>query len=386
MSTKEIINLKQGSPLILPNLESLWKKIALRVVNSKDFSHMISGLTELEETVYPNILEMIKDKSEIPVTENNIFLATGLHEVRSFIWHYMGGAPRILVFYGFDNFYNDHIIPLREQFITHKPKIIEEKENHYFYYEPDYQELTREYAIGGIWLTNPHIPSGANLYADNIKIVAEMLLGQKGLFMIESPSLFSLFSVSEERLNFYLYHQTIYLINFEDIGLAGENLALVLGPEQVIQRIKSHCQSLSIFPSHFSSYLLNEAIKSKELYSLAQSALHPTYTYKREMAMNIIKEQINPAIDYRFGKDADGRHLWIWLQDLPTSSVMLENLLIKEGVAITSGYNYFPKPLQSWKHAGECILVNLLLEDEKLQEGIHRLSTVINRIYKHKLI
>jgi valine--pyruvate aminotransferase len=74
--------------------------------------------------------------------------------------------------------------------------------------------------------------------------------------------------------------------------------------------------------------------------------------------------------------------LWLWFDDLPITTMELYKRLKERGVLIVPGEYFFIGQESSWEHSHQCLRMNYVQDDEKLQKGIEILAEEVIKAYQ----
>jgi len=73
--------------------------------------------------------------------------------------------------------------------------------------------------------------------------------------------------------------------------------------------------------------------------------------------------------------------LWLWMKDLPITSLELYERLKARGVLVVSGHYFFPGLDEDWRHKQECIRITYSQDEEKVMEGIRIICDEVKKAY-----
>lgn len=166
----------------------------------------------------------------------------------------------------------------------------------------------------------------------------------------------------------------IYLSTFSKTLAPGLRLAWVIAPEEVIHKLAQAKQGVDLHTATFTQMLAYEVGKDGFIDEHVQS-ICKLYRHRRDVMLDALDEHMPTGVHWTHPEG--GLFLWVTLPEkINTTNMMPE--AIKEKVAYVPGESFFPRG-----GGQNTMRLNFsYANDEKINEGIARLGTVIKKALK----
>lgn len=166
----------------------------------------------------------------------------------------------------------------------------------------------------------------------------------------------------------------IYLSTFSKTLAPGLRLAWVIAPEEVIHKLAQAKQGVDLHTATFTQMLAYEVGKDGFIDEHVLS-ICKLYRHRRDVMLDALEEHMPTGV--RWTHPEGGLFLWVTLPEkINTTDMMPE--AIKEKVAYVPGESFFPRG-----GGQNTMRLNFsYANDEKINEGIGRLGTVIKKALK----
>ena len=253
----------------------------------------------------------------------------------------------------------------RHIFTSLLPKI-ETVDDLFFKYRIDFDAIDIHDNIGAICVSRPTNPSGNVLTDDEIAKLAQTA-GQKKIPLIIDNAYGKPFpDIIYTPAAPYLDENCIICMSLSKLGLPGTRTGIVIGPEEVIERITHINAVVNLSPGGLGTALATSLVQSGQILSMSEQIIQPFYREKMEFAVSMARRYfagLNVAVHAPEG----AFFLWVWFRDLPGSSHQLYQRLKERGVIVVQGDYFFFGLAKPQPHQHQCLRLNYA-QDESIVE------------------
>lgn len=276
-----------------------------------------------------------------------------------------------------------------KHFVTVPPiidEIDDERESGVFKYRVDFDALEnlselQQGKIGAICCSRPTNPTG-NVLTDDEMARLDAIAQHYGVPLIIDNAYgmpFPNIIYTDATLT---WHDNIILcFSLSKIGLPGARTGIVVANSQVIKAISSLNAIVNLAPTRFGAAIATPLVVDDRLKTVSDNYIRPFYRGQAQLAVSLLKAELG---DYpmRIHKPEGAIFLWVWLQDLPITTVELYERLKAQGTLIIPSEHFFVGiDTTNFKHAHECIRISIAQDDETLRKGIATIGEVVRAIY-----
>lgn len=381
------INLSPGNPVVLPEVQAMWRAHARTVTDSNDFGEIVCRYGESHG--YRPLLEAVVDLFNAQygwgITQDNVLITPGSQSslfaaANCFCGHDTNGQLRKLLlplspdYTGYDG------ICLNEDALVSVPPDIEMIDAHAFKYVPDVNRLQIDRTIGAVMFSRPCNPSGNVIRGEEVvRIVALARKSDVPVFIDAAygPPFPNLAFVDIEP---FCSDNIVYSMSLSKAGLPGERIGIAIGPTRYLDVMRAFLTNAVIHSSRFGQSLAARAIASGELVRVSRTVIAPYYWKKFELMRRLLTESM-PDVDWHLHKFEGALFAWLWLKDLPVTDIELYNEIKRERVFVVPGSFFFARTDENWKHRRECVRISLTANDEEIAKGVGAIARVTARLY-----
>ncbi|KDM92043.1 valine--pyruvate transaminase [Photobacterium galatheae] len=267
-----------------------------------------------------------------------------------------------------------------DMFISYRPEITL-LDNGLFKYNVDFKALKVDDNVGAICASRPTNPTGNVLTDEEIRHLDE-LAQQHGIPLIIDNAYGMPFpDIIFEDVTPFWNHNTILCMSLSKLGLPGVRCGIVIASEEITTALANMNGVLSLAPGSVGPAIANKMIEQGDLLRLSEEVIKPFYQAKSQQAVKWLQEAI-PDARFRVHKPEGAMFLWLWLKDLPITTMELYRRLKARGVLIVPGEYFFIGLEEDWSHGHECLRMNYVQEDEKMQRGIAIIAEEVAKAYQ----
>lgn len=381
------INLSPGNPVVLPEVEAMWRAHARAIADANEFGGVVCRYGESQG--YPPLLNAVVDlfnaKYGWGITQDNVLITPGSQSslfaaANCFCGSSANGQLRRLLlplspdYTGYDG------ICLNEDALISVPSDIEIIDAHTFKYRVDFNQLQIDQTTGAVMFSRPCNPSGNVIRSDEVeRIVA---LAHKSDVPVFIDAAYGPPFPNLAFVNIEPFHgdNVVYSMSLSKAGLPGERIGIALGPSRYLDVMRAFLTNAVIHSSRFGQAIAARAIASGELVSVSQAVIGPYYRKKFELMRRLLTESM-PDVEWYLHKFEGALFAWLWLKDLPVTDIELYNEIKKERVFVVPGSFFFAGADENWKHRRECLRISLTANDEEIAKGVGAIARVAARLY-----
>ncbi|MEI8594322.1 valine--pyruvate transaminase [Photobacterium sp. Hal280] len=269
-----------------------------------------------------------------------------------------------------------------DMFISYKPEI-SLLDNGLFKYNVDFNALTLDDSIGAICASRPTNPTGNVLTDEEIRHLDQLAQQHNIPLIIDNAYGMPFPDIIFEDVTPFWNRNTILCMSLSKLGLPGVRCGIVIASEEITTALANMNGVLSLAPGSVGPSIANKMIEQGDLLHLSETVIKPYYQKKSQQAVQWLQQAI-PDPRFRIHKPEGAMFLWLWFKELPITTMELYRRLKARGVLIVPGEYFFIGLQEDWQHGHECLRMNYVQEDEKMQRGIAIIAEEIAKAYQEK--
>ena len=379
------INLSPGNPVILPEVEKMWRNYARELVESDKFGEVIGryGMTQGYEPFIASVVNSFNKNYAWNITRDNVLITAGSQSLYFYCANAFAGIDskgelrRLLVPLVPDYTGYDGIVLQEDNIVSQRPSI-EILEKHRFKYRIDFDKLNVDDSIGAIICSRPCNPTGNILTDDEVKTLAGLAAKKDIPLIIDSAYAPPYPNLAFTKMTPFYNDHVIHCVTLSKAGLPGERVGMAIGPERYISAIEPFESNAGIHSSRFGQALAALAIDSGKLQELSESVIKPFYFNKLKLFQDVMDKEM-PDIKWYLHKAEGSLFAWLWIDEEWVNDLKLYQALKKKGLLIVPGSTFFPGLREEWDHKSRCIRISLTASDEDIEAGARILGTVLKQ-------
>ncbi|MCT7969263.1 valine--pyruvate transaminase [Laspinema sp. D1] len=387
---RDLINMSAGNPVILPEVEQLWRDCTADLLSSSEYGEVVCRYGESQG--YQPFIDVIKadfnKRYGLNLSDRNILITPGSQCLYFFAANTLGG-------YSSSGQLKQIVLPLSpdytgyggvslvpESLIAYKPTLDLDATAHRFKYRPDFSQLEINENAGCVIFSRPCNPTGNVLTEDEVKKIAAMAAPYDVPVFVDSA-----YAPPYPALNFtdmtpIFGGNIIHCMSLSKAGLPGERIGIAIGDERTIQILQSFQTNLCIHSSRYGQAIAARAIASGALAEIAETVIRPYYQQKFTVLETTLDRAMPKDLPWFLHRGEGAIFAWMWFQDLPMTDWELYQELKKVGVIAVPGSSFFPGLREDWKHKHECIRLSLTASDQAIEMGMERLAKVVEKVFQ----
>lgn len=391
---EQFINLSPGNPVILPEIEQLWRKHTEELLSSSDYGEVVCryGQSQGYEPLINAIVNDFNRRYGLSLTNQNILITPGSQSLYFYAANAFGGYAKngqlkqIVLPLSPDYTGYGGVTLISEALVSYKPQLDIDESTHRFKYRPDFSQLEINETTGCVLFSRPCNPTGNVLTNDEVLKIADLAAPYDAPVLIDSAYGPPFPALNFTEMSPVFGENIVHCMSLSKAGLPGERIGVAIGDEKIIQVLESFQTNMCIHSSRYGQAIAAKAIASGELAELATTAIRPYYQQKFVVVESTLDQEMPQDLPWFLHRGEGAIFAWLWLENLPITDWELYQLLKKVGVLVVPGSSFFPGLREEWVHKNQCIRISLTATDEEIAEGTRRLAKVVGEIYQKSAV
>lgn len=391
---QEFINLSAGNPLILPEVEQLWRDCTAELLNSPDYGEVVcrygssQGYTPLIEAIASDF----NQRYGLNLSDRNILITPGSQALYFYAANAFAG-------YDTDQQLKQIVLPLspdytgyggvslyKEALVAYKPTLEIEEKAHRFKYRPDFSQLRINETTGCVIFSRPANPTGNVLSEDEVQKIADLAAPYNVPVLVDSA-----YAAPYPALNFtpmkpVFGDNILHCISLSKAGLPGERVGVAIGHPNLIQVLESFQTNSCIHSPRYGQAIAAKAIASGRLGEVSETVIRPFYQEKFKVVESTLDQAMPNDVPWYLHRGEGAIFSWLWLKDLPISDWEFYQQLKQVGVIVVPGSSFFPGLKEEWPHKNQCLRISLTASNEEIATGMRRLADITRQVYSKSTV
>ena len=387
---QQFINLSAGNPLILPEVEQLWRDCTAQLLASPDYGEVVCryGSSQGYAPLVEAVVEDFNRRFGLSLSERNILVTPGSQSLYFYAANAFGGyttsgeLKQIVLPLSPDYTGYGGVTLVPEALIAYKPTLDIDAGAHKFKYRPDFSKLSITEKTGCVIFSRPCNPTGNVLTDDEVKKIAALAAPYDVPVFIDSAYGPPFPALNFTQMTPIFGDNIIHCMSLSKAGLPGERIGIAIGDEQVIEVLESFQTNACLHASRYGQAIAARAITSGGLADISTSVIRPFYQNKFTVLESTLNEAMPKDLPWFLHRGEGAIFAWLWLPDLPITDWEFYQELKRVGVIVVPGSTFFPGLEEEWKHKQECVRISLTGSDEEIATGMQRLAKVVQQLYQ----
>jgi valine--pyruvate aminotransferase len=391
---QELYNLSAGNPLILPEVEQLWRDCTADLLSSPEYGEVVCRYGS-SQGYAPLITALVKDFNQrygLNLTDRNVLITAGSQSLYFYAANAFGGHTD-------DGELKQIVLPLSpdytgyggvclfpEALIAYKPTLDIDSTAHRFKYRPDFTQLSITENTGCVIFSRPCNPTGNVLTNDEVHKIAALAAPYDVPVLIDSAYAPPFPALNFTEMTPVFGENILHCLSLSKAGLPGERIGVAIGNEKLIQVLESFQTNVGIHSSRYGQAIAARAIESGALAQIAESVIRPFYQQKFDVLESTLDAAMPKDIPWFLHRGEGAIFAWLWLQDLPMTDWEFYQELKKVGVIVVPGSTFFPGLKEEWEHKHQCLRISLTGSDAEIEAGMQRLAKVAEQVYQRAAV
>ncbi|QCS48886.1 valine--pyruvate transaminase [Picosynechococcus sp. PCC 11901] len=387
---QDFINLSAGNPVIIPEVERLWRDCTNDLLNSPEYGEVVCryGSSQGYEPLIEAIATDFNQRYGLNLTGENILITPGSQSL------YFLAAN---AFGGYDNVgqLKSIILPLSPDYTGYggvslypeairafKPSLDIDQANHRFKYRPDFSQLNIDENTGCVIFSRPCNPTGNVLSDEEAEKIADLAAVHDVPVFIDSAYAPPFPALNFTEMKPLFGGNVIHCLSLSKAGLPGERVGIAIGEPRFIGVLQAFLTNACIHSSRYGQAIAARAIQSGALAHIAETVIRPYYQNKIQILEAALDRAMPKDVPWYLHRGEGAIFAWLWFDELPITDWELYQELKAVGVIAVPGSPFFPGLREDWPHKQQCLRISLTATDSEIETAMARLSDVVENVYR----
>lgn len=386
----EFINLSAGNPVILPEVEQLWRNCTAALLASPEYGQVVCryGSSQGYEPLLEAVITDFNQRYHLNLSERNILITPGSQALYFLAANALGGYTRagelrpIVLPLSPDYTGYGGVTLIPEALTAYRPAIDLDPTAHRFKYRPDFSQLDITANTGFVLFSRPCNPAGNVLTDTEVQKIATLAAAHAVPVFVDSAYAPPYPALNSAAMTPIFGENIIHCLSMSKVGLPGERVGIALGDERLIQVLEAFQTNLCLHSSRYGQVIAARAIQSGALAEIATRVIRPHYQAKFAVLETTLDEAMPREVPWFLHRGEGAIFGWLWLRDLPMSDWEFYQLLKQAGVIVVPGSPFFPGLEDSWPHTQQCFRISLTATSKDIATAMRQLAHVVEQVYQ----
>jgi len=387
---REFINLSAGNPVILPEVEQLWRDCTQQLLDSNEYGEVVCryGSSQGYQPLIKAIVQDFNSRYGLNLSDRHILITPGsqalyLYAANAFGGYTKSGELRQVVLPLSPDYTGYGGVSLTpEALLAYKPTLDIDQARHRFKYRPDFSKLQINRQTGCVVFSRPCNPTGNVISDEEVRKIAELARGYDVPVLVDSAYAPPFPALNFTEMSPQFGDNIIHCMSLSKAGLPGERIGIAIGDPKLIQILESFQTNACIHSSRYGQAIAALAISSGKLAQIAENVIRPHYRQKIKVLEDTLDAAMPQEIPWYLHQGEGAIFGWLWLKDLPMTDWEFYQELKQVGVIAVPGSSFFPGLKEDWQHKQQCLRISLTATEAEIAEAMKRLAKVVQQVYQ----
>ena len=390
----EFINLSAGNPVILPEVEQLWRDCTAQLLASSEYGEVVCryGSSQGYAPLIEAIANDFNQRYGLSLSDRNILITPGSQSIYFYAANAFGGYTQ-------SGELKQVVLPLSPEYtgyggvsltpesvVAYKPTLEIDESAHRFKYRPDFSQLTINENTGCVIFSRPCNPTGNVLTDEEVEKIAGLAAPFDVPVLIDSAYAPPFPALNFTEMTPKFGDNILHCLSLSKAGLPGERVGVVIGEPQLVEVLESFQTNMCIHSPRYGQAIAAIAIASGALGDIATNIIRPHYQHKFDVVENTLDQSLPKDLPWFLHRGEGAIFAWLWFRDLPITDWEFYQQLKQVGVIVVPGSSFFPGLQEDWSHKHQCLRISLTATDEEIQIGMQRLAHVAQQVYQRSVV
>ena len=386
------INLSAGNPVILPEVEQMWRHYTAELLADPAFGEAIGryGSSQGYEPLIEVVADWFQREYGWNVSQRHVLVTPGSQSLYFFAINSFGGPNQsgqmqsILLplspdYTGYNgaSLNPDALVALRPT--------IQYEGQHRFKYSPDLDQLSIDSTVGAVLFSRPCNPSGNVILTKDVRQIAARAAAHNIPVIIDSAYAPPFPNLVFQEMDLVWEPNVMHCMSLSKAGLPGERLGVAIADPELLAPLQAFQANAAIHSSRFGQALAAKAIASGQLAELSRTVIQPHYRHKHQRLEAAFDREMSDDIPWYLHVGEGAIFAWLWLKDCPMSDLEMYQAIKREGTIVVPGQSFFPGLQEDWDHKHQCLRISLTATVEQIEAGVAAIARVVERTYHSTL-
>ena len=386
---REFINLSAGNPVILPEVEQLWRDCTQELLDSDEYGEVVCryGSSQGYAPLIDAVVKDFNNRYDLELSDRHILITGGSQALYLYAANAFGGytaageLKQVVLPFSPDYTGYGGVSLTPEALMAYKPTLEIDEAQHRFKYRPDFSQLQINDRTGCVIFSRPCNPTGNVISDGEVKKIANLAAKQDVPVLVDSAYAPPFPALNFTKMTPQFGDNIIHCMSLSKAGLPGERIGIAIGDPQLIQILESFQTNACIHSSRYGQAIAARAISSGRLAQIATDVICPHYRRKIEVLEDTFDAAM-PDIPWYLHQGEGAIFAWLWLKDLPMTDWEFYQKLKQVGVIAVPGSTFFPGLREDWQHKQQCLRISLTATEAEIAEAMQRLAEVAQQVYQ----
>ncbi len=382
---QEFINLSSGNPLVLPEVEKLWKDCTLELLNSPEYGEVVGryGSSQGYQPFIDAIVADFNSRYGWNLSDRNVLITPGSQSIYFYAANAFGG-------YAETGTLKKIVLPLSPDYtgyggvslvpsavVAYKPNLEIYENARRFKYIPDFSQLSVDENTGCVILSRPCNPTGNVISEEEVEKIGALAAPYNVPVFIDAAYAPPYPALNLVEMKPIISENIVHCMSLSKAGLPGERIGVAIGDEKIISVLQSFQTNMCIHGSRYGQAIATRAVANGELARISDEVIRPFYQKKFAIAESTLDRCLPKQLPWYLHRCEGGIFVWLWLPELPITDWEFYQKLKEVGVILVPGSSFFPGLHEEWAHKQQCLRISLTASDEAIQLGMERLARLL---------
>ena len=387
---RAFINLSAGNPVILPEVEQLWRDCTADLLASSDYGEVVGryGASQGYQPLIDAIVEEFNQRYGLTLTERNVLITPGsqslyFYAANAFGGYTAAGSLRQIVLPLSPDYTGYGGVTLTpEALIAYRPELEIDRAAHRFKYRPDFSQLQITETTGCVIFSRPCNPTGNVLNDDEVSKIVTLAATHDVPVLVDSAYAPPFPALNFTEMTPRFGDNVLHCMSLSKAGLPGERIGIAIGDESLIHVLECFQTNLCIHSPRYGQAIAARAIRSGRLAEISETVIRPFYQQKIAIVEATLDREMPSDLPWFLHRGEGAIFAWLWLQDLPITDWEFYQKLKDVDVIVVPGSTFFPGLRENWAHKQQCLRISLTGSDRDLETAMQRLAQVAEAVYR----
>ncbi len=374
LEESEVNNLSIGNPSFVSPLAELWAQEFANVVEQE--FQLVAGKYSLSRG-NPDLIQEWRNfynkKYSTDVKTEEIVIGPGsqmlIFCVVNILCGICGSERRNLVLPILPDYSGYFSLSLNRTTVVGLSPLIEVSGDRGFTYKIDFKALESLRNIGAILLSNPMNPTGKVLSEDELSQLIDIAVRKDCFLIIDNAYGNPIPKVIDYCHRPLVHERVINLFSLSKAGLPGERLGIMMGDNEVLNKVSSFLSNSMLHSSQLPQVVLKNLLKGGRLEDTMSNSVTPYYKEKYDYAHSLLLAQLPPGLSWRLYSGHSGMFIWIWIDEPGFDCEEFYEMLKKNRKTIIMPGSFFFDN-EDRIHSKQCIRVSVVSSKEEIARGV----------------
>jgi valine--pyruvate aminotransferase len=372
--SKKWLNLSPGNPLVIPELEKLWRETALEIVHSDEFGQIIGryGMTQGYDPFIDAVVETYNRLYNWGISRENVLITAGSQSLYFLAANAFAGEspnggtrrhvviPMVPDYTGYDG------VTLDDQTVVGFKAKMSLTQRHEFKYHIDFDAIQVTADTGAILCSRPCNPTGNILTHEEV----QRLLGYAKKWdiplLMDSAYAPPFPNLAYSEMTPVFDEHIMHCVSLSKAGLPGERVGIAIGHARYIEALEPFLSNTGIHSSRFGQALAAKTFLSGKLEELSAHVVRPLYLKKLQVFRDALHHHLPDEVNWYLHRVEGSLFAWLWVETHEMHDVEIYQRLKQGGLLCVPGSTFFPGLREEFPHKHRCLRFSMTAPDEDL--------------------